>query len=78
MMRVPQMEPITNLQRAYQAVLAKLASGPVVLSNYGRAAAVLVSVEEWDRQADELDRLKRLVQADGDFAAMRAGQYTEG
>jgi hypothetical protein len=61
---VPQIEPVTNLQRSYRTLFAKLDKGPVVLSQASRAAAVLVSVEEWDWRAQRLAYLERIVTGD--------------
>lgn len=54
-----QVEPVTQLQRGYQVILDKLEAGPVVLSNRGKAAAVLLSVEEYDRQIARLRYYER-------------------
>ena len=69
---VPQIESVTNLQRNYKALFGMLDKGPVVLSQASRAAAVLVSVTEWDRRAKRLAYLERVVAGDyavatGDF-----------
>lgn len=63
---ITQVEPVTQLQRGYQAILDKLAAGPVVLSNRGKAAAILLSVEEYDRQIARLHYYER--QQMGDLA----------
>lgn len=63
MNRVQQIEPITQIQRAPSEVLAMLANGPVILAQRSKPAAVLVSVEEWDRVADELQRYREIAAA---------------
>lgn len=63
MNRVQQIEPITQIQRAPSEVLAMLANGPVILAQRSKPAAVLVSVEEWDRVADELNRYREIAAA---------------
>ena len=55
---VPTIEPVTMLQRNHKVLLGKLDKGPVIISNAGRAVAVLVSVEEWDKTANELAALR--------------------
>ena len=50
-----------------------LDKGPVVLASYSKPAAVLVSVAEWQRVADELATLRlaaeaRLIKAENDAA----------
>ena len=54
MQRVQQMASVTDLQKETAKVFTMLPNGPVVLAQRSRPAAVLVSVEEWDRVADEL------------------------
>jgi prevent-host-death family protein len=51
-------------------VIGKLDDGPVVLSQRGRPAAVLVSVEEWDRHARRLKELELLLSAKQRLAEM--------
>lgn len=58
MNKIQQIEPITQIQKQPTEVLALLANGPVVLAQRSRPAAVLVSVEEWDRIADALAERK--------------------
>jgi PHD/YefM family antitoxin component YafN of YafNO toxin-antitoxin module len=35
-----------------------LSRGPVILAQHSRAAAVLISIEEWDRRAERLRELE--------------------
>jgi prevent-host-death family protein len=58
-------------------VLALLNKGPVVLAQRSKPAAVLVSVTQWDAQADELSRLRRIVEYDRQFAEMDAGTFVK-
>lgn len=51
MQPIPQIEPVSQLQRNYKVLFDKLPDGPVILSSQGRAAAVLVSVADWDQAA---------------------------
>jgi prevent-host-death family protein len=72
---IPQIVPITDLRIKHAEVLRMLHKGPVILAQRSRPTAVLVSVEEWDRQADELKRLKRILMSDQYLAEMRQGNY---
>ena len=54
MNRIQQIAPITQIQRQPHEVFAKLAAGPFILAKGSVAAAVLVSVEQWNQVADEL------------------------
>ena len=58
MEKVQQIEPITTIQKSPTELLARLVNGPIILAQRSRPAAVLVSVEEWDRVADELATLR--------------------
>ncbi len=71
--------PISAMQRDYRGTLAKTAKGPVILALRGKPEAVLMSASDYERfvgMEAELKRLRRLIQADQDFAEMRAGHYT--
>ena len=50
-------------------MIDKLQSGPVVLSKSGRAAAVVLSVEEYDRQVARLRWFERQMMGDQAVAA---------
>lgn len=63
MEQVQQIEPITQMQKQPNSVLTKLATGPVILAQRSRPAAVLVSVEQWDQIAKELSELRLLAES---------------
>jgi len=63
---VTQVEPVTRLQRDHAAILAQLPKGPVILSSRGKAAAVLLSVDDYDRMRQQIALFER--QAAGDLA----------
>lgn len=77
MIQAPQIEPVSNLARDYRSMFAKLKAGPVFLAQRSKPAAVLVSVDEWTATANELARLRRMVEFDRQLAAIRAGEYVE-
>lgn len=60
MEHIPQITPITHMRLRHRQVLAMLGAGPVILSQHGKAAAVLLSVGEWENIAAELKRLHHL------------------
>jgi PHD/YefM family antitoxin component YafN of YafNO toxin-antitoxin module len=70
---VPQIVPVTDLRLKHVQVFGMLHNGPVVLAQRSRPAAVLVSVEAWDKLAAELKRLRRIIEADRHFAQASAG-----
>lgn len=55
---VPQIEPVSNLARDHRTVFGKLERGPVILANRSQPQAVLVSVDQWDEIARELEELR--------------------
>lgn len=63
MQTVPQVQPITNMQKAYNKVVDMLANGPVFLTRQSETAAVLVDPDEWNRIATELHHLRGLAEA---------------
>lgn len=70
---VTQVEPVTNLQRSYQALFAKVENGPVILTNRGTAAAVLLSVTDHDSRETRLAQLERWF-----LAAVRSTEVADG
>jgi prevent-host-death family protein len=58
MYTVPQIVPVSNLRNNHRAVFELLDKGPIVLAQRSKAAAVLISVAEWDRQAKRLQELE--------------------
>lgn len=55
---VPQIEPVSKLVKDHKAIFARLDSGPVILANRSQPQAVIISIDEWDRIAKELNRYR--------------------
>ena len=55
---VPQIVPVTDMRLRHKAVLDLLHKGPVILAQHSKAAAILVSIDEWDRRARRLGELE--------------------
>lgn len=72
---LPQIEPITRLQRDHRLILSQLKKGPVILTQHSKPTAVLVSTDEWDRTAKELKRLQRIIVGDRASEAVRTGEF---
>ena len=49
MQTVPQVVPVSELRNKHCEVFALLNKGPIILAQRSKAAAMLVSVEEWDQ-----------------------------
>ena len=58
MQTVPEIIPISELRQRQNQILEKLTHGPVVLTQRGRASAVLVSPNEWNLLVKELEDLQ--------------------
>lgn len=54
---IPELVPISGLRTRKNEILDRLADKPVVLTQHGRAAAVLVSPEQWNHLVELLEDL---------------------
>ena len=71
MTRIPQIVPISDLRQGAAALLKKVRESrdPVIVTQRGRPAAVLLSVEEFERREQDLEILRLLAQGEKDIAA---------
>jgi prevent-host-death family protein len=71
MSKVPAIIPISDLREDAANILDRMKKShePVVITQRGRATAVMVSVEEYERSAHEREILRLLVQGDKEVAA---------
>ena len=71
MSKVPAILPVSDLRDDAANVLDRLKKShePVVITQRGRAAAVLLSIEEYERSEHEREILRLLVQGDKEVAA---------
>jgi len=71
MARVPDIIPITDLRQDAAAALKRVQSSrqPVVITQRGRAAAVLLSVEAYQRSEHELQLLRLIARGEQEIAA---------
>jgi len=65
------MVPVSDLRQGAAAVLKKLRNSrdPVVVTQRGRAAAVLLNFEEYERREHDFEILQLLVQGEKEIAA---------
>jgi len=77
MERVFPVKPISDLRKEQAEMLSLLDETPILLTNRGSAAGILVNVDHWNKTANELARLRRIIQGDKAFAEMSAGNYVE-
>ena len=73
MSKVPAIVPISDLRDDAANVLERMKKSqePVVITQRGRAAAVIVSIEEYERSEHERELLRLLVQGDKEVASGR-------
>jgi len=71
MARVPDIIPITDLRQDAAAALKRVQASkqPVVITQRGRAAAVLLSVEAYQRSEHELQLLRLIARGEQEIAA---------
>jgi len=71
MTKVPEIIPVSDLRKGAASLLKRLREkrGPVVETQRGRAAAVLLSVEEYERREEDLEILRLLAQGEKEIAA---------
>jgi len=63
MKAIPELAPISELRLRQSELLSRLSKGPVVLTQRGRAAVVLVDPDYWNQIVEELDDLRDAVDA---------------
>ena len=62
MVKIPNIVPITDLRQDATAIVKRLAKlrEPLVITQRGRAAAVMVSVEDYEHSQNELELMRLL------------------
>lgn len=70
MTRVPDIVPVSDFRQGAAALLRRVRDSrePVVVTQRGRAAAVLLSVEEYDRRQHDFEILHLLAQGEREIA----------
>ncbi|HEY3352260.1 MAG TPA: type II toxin-antitoxin system Phd/YefM family antitoxin [Polyangia bacterium] len=71
--------PVSDLRRkAHELVGQARRSGrPVLITQRGRGAAILVSVEEWERREERQELLEAILKGERDFDAGRIVEKDE-
>ena len=66
MVRIPNMVPITDLRLNATAIVKRVAKSrePLIITQRGRAAAVMVSVEDYEHSRHELEILRLLARGE--------------
>lgn len=63
MQLVPQVQPITNMQRNYNHVVSLLDNGPVFLTQRSETTAVLIQPSQWNQLVRELENHRLLAES---------------
>lgn len=68
--KVPEIVPVTDLRQDAAAVIRRLQGSrePMVITQRGRAAAVLLSMESYEKTRNELELLRLLARGERDIA----------
>ncbi len=66
---IPELVPISELRLRQSELLSRLGQGPVVLTQRGRAAVVLVEPDYWNQIVEELEDLRDALDAIEAFEA---------
>ena len=71
MVKIPNIVPITDLRQDATAILMRVTKSrePLVITQRGRAAAVMVSVEDYERSQHELELLRLLARGQKEIEA---------
>ena len=71
MPRLPDIVPISDLRQGAAAVLKRLKGSrePVVVTQRGRAAAILLSIDEFERRERDAEILRLLAEGEKEIAA---------
>jgi prevent-host-death family protein len=70
MTRMPEIVPVSDLRQSAASLLKRIRESrdPVVVTQRGRAAAVLLSVEEFERRERDREILRLLAQGEKEIA----------
>jgi len=70
MAKIPQIIPVTDLRQDAAAVLKRLRSGkqPLIVTQRGRAMAVIISIEAYERSEHERELLWLLARGEREIA----------
>jgi prevent-host-death family protein len=71
MVVIPELVAVSDLRQEAAAVIKRVQSmaGPLVITQRGRAAAVILSVEAYERGERERDLLRQLLRGEQEIAA---------
>jgi prevent-host-death family protein len=68
---VPELVPISEVRKRQNEILVQLNAGPVILTQRGRVAAVMVSPEQWNQLIERLKDLEEALEETLDLQAVQ-------
>jgi prevent-host-death family protein len=79
MSKIPNIIPITDLRQDASAVLKRVKSSrkPLIITQRGRAAAVVVSMEAYEKTQKEMDILRLLARGEREIEAGKGHDLSE-
>ena len=79
MPKIPEIMPVTDLRQDAAAALkrVRVSKEPIVITQRGRAAAVMLSVEAYERAEHERQLLRLLAQGEKEIAAGQGYELQE-
>jgi len=68
--KIPELVPVSDLRQDVAAVLERLQSSrkPLIITQRGRAAAVLISIDAYERREQERELLQLLARGEREIA----------
>jgi prevent-host-death family protein len=71
MPKIPTIIPITDLRQDATSIVKRVAKsrGPIIITQRGRAAAVMVSIEDYEHSQHELELLRLLARGEKEIEA---------
>ena len=73
-MNIIQSEAVSTFRDHYKAIFKQLERGPVLLLQNSKVAAVLVDPAQWNRQQEEIRRLRLLLEAKRTLEDIHSGK----
>jgi prevent-host-death family protein len=79
MSKIPDMVPVSDLRQTAAGVLQRVKKSrqPIVITQRGRAAAIMIGIEEYERAEHERELLKLLVKGEREIAAGRGHELED-
>ncbi len=79
MSKIPDLVPVTDLREAAADILKRIqgSDDPIIITQRGRAAAVLLSLEAYEKAQHEREMLRLLAQGETELRARKGHELEE-